>query len=86
MNPLRRIEQEVLVAGQEWTRLELQRRLQEQCDGMAMECPDSGQALKNTRRRELNLDTVAGGVKLWARYGHCVEQCPWICPTRVTGA
>ena len=37
MNPLRRIEQEVLVAGQEWTRLELQRRLQEQCDGMAME-------------------------------------------------
>ena len=49
MNPLQRIEQEVLVAGQEWTRLELQRRLQEQCDGMAMECPDSGQALKNTR-------------------------------------
>ena len=84
MNPLRRIEQEVLVAGQEWTRLELQRRLQEQCDGMAMECPDSGQALKNTRRRELNLDTVAGGVKLWARYGHCVKQDRWICPTRVT--
>jgi len=27
MNPLQRIEQEVLVAGQEWTRLELQRRL-----------------------------------------------------------
>ena len=84
MNPLQRIEQEVLVAGQAWTRLKLQRRLQDQCDGMAMECPDSGQALKSTRRRELNLDTVAGGVKLWARYGHCVKQDRWICPARVT--
>ncbi len=49
-----------------------------------MECPDSGQALKSTRRRELNLDTVAGGVKLWARFGHSVKKDQWICPARVT--
>lgn len=38
MNPLRRIEQEVLALGREWTRLELQKRLQAQCDAMPMEC------------------------------------------------
>jgi hypothetical protein len=83
MNPLRRIEQEVLAVGREWTRLELQKRLQEQCDAMAMEGAQTGQALENTRWRELNLDTVVGPVKLRARHGHAVEQQQWICPARV---
>ena len=83
MNPLRRIEQEVLSVGREWTRVELQKRLQEQCDAMEMDCAQTGQALENTRWRELNLDTVVGPVKLRARHGHAVEQEQWICPARV---
>lgn len=62
MNPLRRIEQEVLALGREWTRLELQKRLQEQCDELPMECPQTGQPLENTRWREMELDTVSGKV------------------------
>ena len=83
MNPLRRIEQEVLALGQEWTRLELQRRLQEQCDAMPTECVPTGQPLENTRWRELELDTVSGKVKLRARHGFQAQQKKWICPARV---
>jgi hypothetical protein len=85
MNPLRRIEQEVLALGREWTRLELQKRLQEQCDAMPMECAQTGQRLENTRWREMELDTVAGKVHLRARHG-CQAQKKkrkWICPARV---
>ena len=66
MNPLRRIEQEVLALGRESTRLELQKRLQEQCDAMPMECAQTGQRLENTRWREMELDTVSGKVQLRA--------------------
>jgi hypothetical protein len=83
MNPLRRIEQEVLALGREWTRLELHKRLQEQCDEMPMECPQTGQTLENTRWREIQLDTVSGKVKLRARHGFLVQQKKWICPARV---
>ena len=69
MNPLRQIEQEVLELGREWTRLELQKRHQEHCDAMPIECAQSGEPLQNTRRREMNLDTVVGRVKLPARRG-----------------
>ena len=53
MNPLRRIEQEVLALGREWTRLELKKRLQEQCDAMSTECMQTGQPLENTRWRQM---------------------------------
>jgi hypothetical protein len=83
MNPLRRIEQEVLALGREWTRLELQKRLQEQCDAMPMECAQTGQALENTRWREMQLDTVSGKVELRARHGRQAQQKKWVCPARV---
>lgn len=83
MNPLRRIEQAVLALGREWTRVELQKRLQEQCDEMPMECAQTGQRLENTRWRELELDTVVGKVKLRARHGCQAQQKKWICPARV---
>ena len=83
MNPLRRIEQEVLALGREWTRLELQKRLQEHCDAMPMECAQTGQPLENTRWREMELDTVSGKVQLRARHGCQAQKKEWICPARV---
>jgi hypothetical protein len=83
MNPLRRIEQEVLVLGREWTRLELQKRLQAQCDALPPECPQSGQLLENTRWRPLELDTVSGKVQLPVRHGYQAQKEKWICPARV---
>lgn len=83
MNPLRRIEQEVLALGREWTRLEWQKRLQEQCDAMPMECAPTGQPLKNTRGRQMELDTGSGKVALRARHGRQAPHKKWVCPARV---
>ena len=82
MNALRQIEQEVLALGREWTRLELQTRLQAQCDKMPMESAPAGQPLENTRWREMELDTVSGKVKLRARHGRQAQKKQWICPAR----
>ena len=82
MNPLRQIEQDVLVLGREWTRLELQKRLQKECDAMPMVCGQTGQPLENTRWREMKLDTVAGRVELRVHRGYDPEQGKWICPAR----
>lgn len=82
MNPLQQMEQEVLALGREWTRKELERRLQALCDTMPSECPQTGQALKNTRWREMELDTVSGKVRLWARRGQLAQSKEWICPVR----
>jgi hypothetical protein len=80
LNPLRQIEQEGLALGREWTRLPLQKRLQEQCDVVAMVSAQTGQPLNNTRGRPLELDTGVGKVELKARHGHGPEG--WICPAR----
>ena len=82
MNPLRQIEQEVLVRGREWTRVRLQEQLQQQSDAMPMECPHSGEALTQTRWRPMQLDTVAGTVELRVRHGYSRRQGRWICPAR----
>jgi len=86
MNPLRRIEQEVLALGREWVRLELQKRLQEQCDAIPMECGQTGKPLENTRWRPMELDTVSGKVQLRARHGLQAQQKKWVCPARVACA
>jgi len=80
LNPLRQIEQEVLALGREWTRLELQKRLQAQCDAMPLFSTQADQPLDNTRWRPLELDTVVGKVALKARHGHC--SAGWFCPAR----
>jgi hypothetical protein len=82
MNALRQIEQEVLAQGREWTRLQLQKRLQEQCDAMLMVCAQTGEALVNTRWRPMQLDTVVGTVELRMHRGYHCGQGKWICPTR----
>ena len=83
MNPLRRIEPEVLALGREWTRLELQKRLQEQGDAMPMEGAQRGQPLKTTRWRQMELDPVSGKVELRARDGRQAQPKKWVCPARV---
>lgn len=83
MNRLRQIEQEVLALGREWTRMELQKRLQGLCDAMPMECTQTGQVLENTRWRKMELDTVSGKIHLRARRGRQAQSKQWICPARV---
>jgi hypothetical protein len=81
MNRLRQIEVEVLEQGREWTRTQLEKRLQEESDAMEMVSAMGGHLLENTRWRDLELDTVVGKVKLRARHGFCAEQ-QWVCPAR----
>ena len=81
MNRLRQIEQEVLALGREWTRVQLEKRLQEECEASEMISAEGGQALENTRWRPMGLDTVVGGVNLKAHHGYCPKQ-GWVCPVR----
>jgi hypothetical protein len=82
MNALRQLEQEVLAAGREWTRQRLEKKLQTQADELPALCPETGQRLKNVRRRDLRLTTVAGPVKLRVRQGYSAALSRWICPAR----
>jgi len=69
MNALWSVEQEVLEEGREWTRRRLEARLQAEADTVAAECPKSGQALRDVRRRRLSLRTAVGEVSLKVPYG-----------------
>lgn len=82
MNGLRQIEQEVLALGREWTRVELEKRLQKACDAMALVSATTGQELRRVRRRPMELDTVAGKVKLLAPHGYEQQIGQWISPAR----
>lgn len=82
MNPLRQLEQEVLSEGREWTRRHLEKRLQAQSDPMPTLCPRTGESLKEVRWRDLQLNTVAGTVKVRVRHGYSPALDRWICPAR----
>lgn len=82
MNALRTLEQAVLAEGREWTRRRLEAQLQTQSDALPAHCPQSGQPLTDTRWRELQLHTVAGGVRLRVRHGYSVTLQRWVCPAR----
>ena len=82
MNALRALEPEVLAEGREWTRRRLESRLQAQSDARPAHCPQSGQALKDTRWRELQLHTLVGPVCLRVRHGYSPELDRWVCPAR----
>jgi hypothetical protein len=86
MNPLQQIEQQVLAEGREWTRRRLEEQLQQQADAMPAVCPSSGEALRDTRWRPFELDTVVGTVTIRARYGYSQAQKRWMCPARATWA
>ena len=78
MNCLRQIEQEVLALGREWTRVQLEKRLQQECDAMALVSAKTGQKLRRVRRRPMQLDTVVGKVKLVAPCGYEKQTGQWI--------
>lgn len=82
MNPLQQIEQQVLAEGQEWTRRRLETQLQQQAESLPAVCPRSGEALRETRWRRFELDTVVGTVTVCARYGYSAAQKQWVCPAR----
>lgn len=82
MNPLSQIEQQVLAEGREWTRRRLEEQLQQQAESLPAVCPGSGEALRQTRWRRFELDTVVGTVTIRARYGYSEAQKQWMCPTR----
>jgi hypothetical protein len=81
VNRLQQIEQEVLVAGREWTRVQLEKRLQEECLAVDMVSAQTGEELENTRWRSMGLDSVVGTVNLKVHHGYCPEE-GWVCPTR----
>jgi hypothetical protein len=82
MNCLRQIEQEVLALGREWTRVQLEKRLQKECDAMELVGAKTGQKLRRLRRRPMELDTVVGKVKLVAWRGYEEQTGKWIRPAR----
>lgn len=81
MNRLQQIEQEVLVAGREWMRAQLEERLQEECLRVEMVSAQTGEELEDTRWRSMGLDTVVGKVNLKVHQGYCPEE-GWVSPTR----
>jgi len=82
MNALRELEQEVLAEGREWTRLRLEKKLQAQSEEIPALCPKTAQGLQEVRWRDLQLETVAGTVKLRVRHGYSPALGRWICPAR----
>jgi hypothetical protein len=82
MNALRQLEQDVLTEGREWTRRQLEQRLQAQAEALPACCPQTGNRLQDTRWRALQLDTVAGTVRLSVRHGYSPALGHWICPAR----
>ena len=82
LNPLLRIEQEVLQQGQEWTRCQLQQRLQAEIDRVGPVSPHSGLRLKKARRVPMVLRTVAGPLNLRLWYGYCRQSQRHLSPAR----
>jgi len=82
MNALRALEQAVLAEGREWTRRRLETRLQAESEAVPARCPQSGESLKDTRWRDLELNTVAGTVRLRVRHGYAPALDRWVCPAR----
>ena len=82
MNRLRKLEQEVLAEGREWTRRRLEKQLQDASDALPAVCPKSGEGLKEVRWRELQLITLSGVVKLKVRHGYSPALGQWVCPAR----
>jgi hypothetical protein len=86
MNGLRQTEQAILAEGRAWTRRRLEQQLQRDADALPALCPQTGASLKDTRLRDLQLETVAGMVKLRVRHGWSEALSRWVCPARQTWA
>ena len=82
LNPLLRIEQEVLREGLEWTRCQLQERLQAEADRLGPVSPHGGLRLKRARQVAMVLRTVCGPVHLMLWYGYCRQSQRHLSPVR----
>ena len=82
MNALRQTEQAILVEGREWTRHRLEQQLQQDAAALPSLCPKTGRPLTKTRWRNLQLETVAGLVKLRVRHGWSEALNRSVCPAR----
>ena len=82
LNPLLRMEQEILREGREWTRRQLQERLQAEADRLGPVSPHSGLKLKKARRVAMVLRTVCGPVDLMLWYGYCRQSQRHLSPAR----
>jgi len=82
MNALRQTEQALLSEGREWTRRRLQEQLQRDAEALPGLCRQSRTPLTNTRRRNLQLDTVAGRVTLRVSVGWSESLGRWVNPVR----
>jgi len=83
MNPLLGLELAVLEEGREWTRRQLEGRLQQEIHRWGSLCPQSGQPLERRKKQRLKLYTATGLVvlKTWRGYSPTLRR--WINPTRV---
>jgi len=82
MNPLMRLELQALDEGREWTRRRLEKLAQDEINGWAMKCPQSGELLLYRKKQRLKLMTTAGVIVLKTTRGYAKAQDRWINPTR----
>jgi hypothetical protein len=78
---LSELESEALAQGREWTRRQLEERLQAQAEELTT-CPDSGLKLKQIVLRPFSLLSVSGTITIRAPYGFSTQTGQWVCPAR----
>jgi hypothetical protein len=82
MNPLLELETSVLDEGREWTRQQLQVRLQRAAAAVPVVCPHRGQPLRAVRTVTLPLQTPVGEIELQVPYGRSPLTRQWHHPVR----
>ena len=82
MNTLMNLEVQVLNEGREWTRKRLEKLAQDEINGWAMNCPQSGELLLYRKKQRLTLITTAGVIILRTIRGYSQAQGGWINPAR----
>jgi hypothetical protein len=82
MNPLMTLELQALNEGREWTRKRLEKLAQDEINGWAMNCPQSGELLLYRKKQRLKLTTTVGVIILKTTRGYSKAQGRWINPTR----
>lgn len=82
MNTLMSLELLALDQGREWTRKHLEKLAQDELNGWAMRCPQTGELLLYRKKQRLKLTTTAGVIVLKTTRGYSRAQGRWINPTR----
>src|ERR1019366_3155984 len=82
MNPLLQFEKALLVEGQEWTRQQMEVRLQAEVDSWGSLCPRSQQPLEKRKRQRLTLNTCVGKIVIRSWRGYSPAAKKWLHPGR----